>query len=399
MPPAAIHGRLSGIQEPIVFQVLRFTPMPRPRDDEEYPFPPPRLIELHGVFDPESDARDNLDSLRDVWFEARAEIDKDRERSLKRRKREWKQLQDAITKLTPLIQSVLEGKGPPLGDSTEAEKLVPSKELRRKVVDWYADLIMRSTEDPDPNAPSIEEQEEACARADRALKCTRNASNALSELSDIAAEDFEAANALWELAEFTTGLVLILAKKHPDRFRKVAATKGMMPVLAKHDEAWVEDAQERIALLKLGSALPKILTPLRQAQGADETRASRRWAQAAVAAIDETRWRVQFFNALVKELGGRDAWGAFAVKNGWDRAALPSWGSDAVRLPPLSSESAEAWKKVIRSLVREQMPDFHTLPEWENQRLRCAASGRNTPGVIRNAILDDIVRAFGPLVP
>jgi hypothetical protein len=53
----------------------------------------------------------------------------------------------------------------------------------------------------------------------------------------------------------------------------------------------------------------------------------------------------------------------------------------------------------VRKLIREQMPDFQMRPEWSNQRNTAAASGRETPGEIKNAILDDITSALERLVP
>jgi hypothetical protein len=45
------------------------------------------------------------------------------------------------------------------------------------------------------------------------------------------------------------------------------------------------------------------------------------------------------------------------------------------------------------------MPDFHTQPEWANQRRTAVANERDSVGEIQNAILDDIVSALARLAP
>ncbi len=50
-------------------------------------------------------------------------------------------------------------------------------------------------------------------------------------------------------------------------------------------------------------------------------------------------------------------------------------------------------------MIREQKPDFHTSPEWENQRNTARHRGRDTRGEIQNAILDDIVSALRRIAP
>jgi len=68
-------------------------------------------------------------------------------------------------------------------------------------------------------------------------------------------------------------------------------------------------------------------------------------------------------------------------------------------LPGFSERSLPRWKPVIRAMIREQMPEFHKHSDWGNQRRTAAASGRDTPGEIQNAILDDICSALGRIAP
>ena len=101
----------------------------------------------------------------------------------------------------------------------------------------------------------------------------------------------------------------------------------------------------------------------------------------------------------MNELGGPDGWAEFAVNKGWDTAKRPHWVSQSLQLKPFSEKTFNEWKSVVRQLIRESVPDFHLLPEWSTQRMTAEANGRNTPGEIQNAILDDIVSALKRLVP
>jgi hypothetical protein len=65
----------------------------------------------------------------------------------------------------------------------------------------------------------------------------------------------------------------------------------------------------------------------------------------------------------------------------------------------LNGQSFDAWKGVVRQLIRESVPNFHLLPDWTTQRMTSEANGRATAGEIQNAILDDIVSALKRLAP
>jgi hypothetical protein len=53
----------------------------------------------------------------------------------------------------------------------------------------------------------------------------------------------------------------------------------------------------------------------------------------------------------------------------------------------------------MRDMIRQQLPDFHTRPEWKNQRSTAAQGARNTVGEVQNAILDDIASALKRIAP
>lgn len=102
---------------------------------------------------------------------------------------------------------------------------------------------------------------------------------------------------------------------------------------------------------------------------------------------------------MVDKLGGSSDWADFAMLHNWDVMESPDWTKAAIALKPLSAETFDSWKAVVRELIREQVKDYHLLPEWTTQRMTAQASGRDTPGEIQNAILDDIVSALKRLVP
>ena len=126
---------------------------------------------------------------------------------------------------------------------------------------------------------------------------------------------------------------------------------------------------------------------------------ARRWAKAAVRAIEETRFRFLSLRGLLREFGSIEALSNYCSEASWDMGKDPEWVEGVVELKQFSSESLTQWKPVIRKMIREQLPEFHTRPEWNTQRNTAEASGRNTPGEIQNAILDDIISALRRLAP
>jgi hypothetical protein len=208
-----------------------------------------------------------------------------------------------------------------------------------------------------------------------------------------------AAEALLEAA--TTAVVLLssVASSNPDTFRKLAAMTKMWPVIAKNEPGWEKSAVEEISSLSLGEKLAFLKTRLRPVRGSDVALPARRWAKAAIQTIDETRWRFPFFLSMMRQLGGSDAWVEFSIRHNWDIKKYPDWVESAMDLKVFSVETFDDWKVVVREIIREQMPDFHLRPEWAMQRATAEANGRNTPGEIQNAILDDIVSALKRLAP
>ena len=84
---------------------------------------------------------------------------------------------------------------------------------------------------------------------------------------------------------------------------------------------------------------------------------------------------------------------------GMELGEFPQWVEDAFQLPAFCTGTAKDWGKVIREMIREQVAEFHTLPEWETQRNTARQGGRDGRGEIQNAILDDIMSALKGIAP
>jgi DNA repair exonuclease SbcCD ATPase subunit len=102
-----------------------------------------RLVTLHAEFKPDGDPRDNIGSLMDLWLEAQTHIERASRRRLVQEEKEWEELQEAIDKLTPLMQSFFRGDRDGAEVSEDACRLVPSEDLRRKVRDWYSEIVLK----------------------------------------------------------------------------------------------------------------------------------------------------------------------------------------------------------------------------------------------------------------
>lgn len=359
-----------------------------------------RVLTLYAEFKPDGDPRDNIGSLMDLWMEAQTHLERVGRRKLEREEKEWAELQNAIDKLAPLVASVFRGEIDGAEVSEDACKLVPQKELRRKVYDWYTEVINKDPEEKARERAELEAAREDINGRGESLKHNRNILDSLNQLSDAAQEgDSKAAEALYDAAVMATSLLGIVARRHPEQFKAIAAMKGTWPVIASEEPGWEKTALDQIEKLELGKGLSAFKTRLKRVRGSDVNLPARRWARAAVRTIDETRWRLPFFMQLVKELGGTDEWAEFAVSRRWSLAKRPNWVTPSMKLALFSQKSFNEWKSVVRQLIRESVPDFHLLPEWSTQRMTCEANGRTTPGEIQNAILDDIVSALKRLAP
>ncbi len=358
------------------------------------------MVSFHGIFNPAGDSSGGRKALTDLWIEAQEQIEKNRDREMAREEKEWEQLSKAINKLTPLITEVLQG-GREANEVVEyVSELVPELELRRKVFDWYSEIFNRKPEDSERERAELlaaKQAQEARTKLQRNNRAVLNAFTRLTEA--VEADEPGAADALLDAANTAAAMFSITFRRHPERFKKAAESNAFWPVLADTRPGWEKNAADEISRLELGKNLSRFTTRLRKLRGSDIHLPGRRWAKAAVSAIDETRWRLPFFVHMVNELGGHNEWAEFAVNRGWAVVDCPSWISSAMKLKPFSVTTYDNWKVVVREIIRDQVPDFHLLSEWATQRATAEANGKGSAGEIQNAILDDIVSALKRFAP
>lgn len=369
-----------------------------PKREFENPLLSTRYAAIHAEFKPDGNVRHDINGLRDLWIEVQNHVHRLKDKQLRKEAREQRELGDAIDKLMPLVKSVLKGEQDVDAIADEVVQVVPDEELRAKTFEWFTDVIKRKPEKR--TQEEIDATNKELAPRDKAIKCSGSIVNALTYLSEATeAGDDAAAEALLEAATAAAGFLTIAAGRNPERFRKLAAMTTMWPVIASDESGWEKSAVEEIKRLGLGERLAFLKTRLRPLRGSDVALPARRWAKAAIQTIDETRWRFPFFVNMAEQLGGSGAWADFAVSHNWDIKKYPDWVKDALALKTFSVATFDDWKAVVRDIIREQVPDFHLLPEWATQRATAEANGRNTPGEIQNAILDDIVSALKRLAP
>jgi hypothetical protein len=260
-----------------------------------------------------------------------------------------------------------------------------------------------SKQSPSPTFLQALPLAEATAQAERSrqqLRAMESMARGLSALA-LAADtgDAGATKALIELVTEAVGLVETLVVRHPDVVRSLARDRTRWPVLASEETGWEREAARRVAALELGAGLQWLKVRFRQARGTDANLPARVWAKAAVRTLEAARQQHLLFGALRDRFGSLKALATFCAEAGWAVGKSPPWVALAAGLAPFSTVSLPEWKPVIRALIREQMPEFHTRPEWSNQRNTASHNGRNTVGEIQNAILDDISSALSRLAP
>ena len=383
-----------------------------PKRELENPLLSTRRVPLHAGFNPDGDLLEARQSMAPLWIEVCNHVNRERARQhrrklreIQKRENELRELEDAINKLSPLVREVLSGKRDGSSATPDAAELVPDENLRRKTYDWFESVLIRESAPTSDEEMAAQEQDLAERNAElkygnKILRCGSSILRDLTWLSDACGKgNSDAAEALLQAAIAAAGFLQIAESQHPEIFREHAAMNKLWPVYAKDEPGWEKAAVARVAKLELGKRLAIWETRLRPVRGSDIDLPARRWAKAAVRTIDETRMQWQIIVHLMRELGGSGAWAEFAVKHNWDIEPPPVWAAACMKLKPFSAETLKDWKDVIRQMIREQIPEFHLLPEWRTQRSSAEAAGRDTPGEISNAILDDICSALKQFLP
>ncbi len=277
---------------------------------------------------------------------------------------------------------------------------MPDEVLRRKVFENYAEWLAKTPEEIDRNKEQWEYEHAAIQRDDKLLKAVNRIFAGLLHLHEAAhAGDRESAKYLAEVATCATAFLASAEAAQPELFRDVARGMAHWPVMANYQPGWEKAAILRVSELDLGACMRTIHVRFRSMKGTDANLPARRWAKAAVRAAEETRWRIYMVGQLIRDFGSSGAFADFCIESGWEIGNDPDWVKAVVELKLFSQESLANWKPVVREIIRNQVNDFHTLPEWRTQRNTAAANGKDSKGEIQNAILDDIVSALAKLAP
>jgi len=356
---------------------------------------PPRKLNLDARFTPEGPDAADLIVFSSFCRAAEEQILKLRRARLLQQKADFAKFSAAQRKTQPVFLKVLRNEIPPEVAAKELKKLVPDKAILGKLFEFWKSATERTPEKAAAAKEEAARQSSELAKCETRSKAQNAVSAGLERLAEAVQEgDAEATNALVEAAIHAVGLVGIMAKVQSELFRPVARNQTVWPVLANDDPGWAEKAAKQIAGLELGAELQVWQARFRQARGADANLPARLWAKAAVRTLEQTRLRYLFFAKLARDFGSAKAFAQFWVQTGWETNSIPSWAENITDLGEFSAESLPKWKRAVREMIREQVPDLHSRPEWSTQRNSAEARGRGTPGEIRCAILDDICSAL-----
>jgi hypothetical protein len=357
-------------------------------------------VNLCARFTPQGPEEKDRWIFYEFWQDARDEIHKLQKRDLTHRKKKLAKLQAARRKADPIFAKLLRDQMPVEAAKRKFRRAVPNEALAREIVDTWEKAVKLTPEEIARNKDDIARQEKELTHCERIFKARRAIENGLSMLGELAsAGDEEAAKDLVQTAVHAAALLGIVERMHPELARNLAKRKKMWPVLATDDADWAEATRRRVADLKLGESFLPFRVRFRAARGTDINLPARMWAKAAVRTIEESRLRILLWGQVRRDFGSTDALVDFLIDHNWQYGKPTTWISEAANMGPFCSDSVRGWKTAIRKMIREEMPDFHTHPDWITQRNTAVASGRSTPGEIQNAILDDIVSALTRLAP
>ncbi len=368
---------------------------------------PRRTIALHMPFNPDGKDVAALLNVQEFHTSAAKHHCRASAARLRQRKAESRLFMAGMRRAFPILSRYLHG-GLSLDDArAEFERVLPDPALRRRVFDAWSTAVQRTPAERAREKQELAEKEKALRQEVEDSKKSRRWLKALEAVKrglgllhkEAVAGSSEAAKHVLAIASHTAMLVLGLEKLQPEVVREVARGQTTWPVLASVKPGWERRAARQVEALQLGANIREVTVRYRTARGAEENYPARRWAKAAVETVEMTRLCVELVADARNNFETGKAFSDFLDKGGWDLGSFPPWASDAMKLPPFAAGSAREWKPVLRQMIREQLPDFHKHADWENQRRTASASGRDTPGEIQNAILDDICSALERIAP
>jgi hypothetical protein len=336
----------------------------------------------------------------EFWLAADERLRQLKKKRLSQDKARFAQFQAARSKVHPIMRRALRNEISVEDAAKRIRRLVPGEELRHEIFNFWEKASRTTPQQLEKEKDEIKWEELAIAKSERLLKAAKSINTGLTTLFEMGiAGDAKAANDLVEAAIDAAGFLYFLEKKCPQVIEPLARTNLQWPVLANDEPGWEKEAARRVSSLKLGMDMLMYKVRFREARGADTNLPARLWAKAAVRTIEESRCRRLFFGLLLRKSGSACELADFCIENGWNHGTSPDWLNDAVKLKSFSSETLPEWKRVVRKMIRQQIPDFHLRPEWATQRNSASARGRDTTGEIQNAILDDIGSALERIAP
>ncbi len=318
-----------------------------------------------------------------------------RRSALRRKLAEHKKLSVAWPRALRIIKAVARDSMSVEEATRRIRQIAPDKNLRGQMSEFFARLEKpRSPQEIAAEEKELKERRKALDKKEEINRAVQLADRGLTALVSLATKgDHEAIDGLVTLAIDASTHVLLIECALREATRTVARKHDQWPVLIIAGSNFEAKLRKRIDDLQLSQDLPPLRSRFRQARGADMNYPARCWAQAAVRTLEETRLRVLL---IVKE---KDAYLQLCVREGWQLSRMPGWVMNAMNLEPFSARSHRTWSTVIREMIRQQMPDFHTHADWATQRNTAKQSGRDSKGEIQNAILDDIGRALKTIAP
>ena len=359
-----------------------------------------RTFNLHARFTP--DGPDGADSSVFLEFslEAMKRVRELKGKELSHDKARFAKLLAAKRRAEPIVLKMLRDEMPVELAVKKVKRLVRDREMLRELFDVWEKAVRATPEQIAKEKEDIQRRQRGIAHSERLHNDRKAITTGLITLAEATeAGDAEAAKNLAEVVIQASVLLAIAEKRHPELLKPVARKQRMWPVLADDDPGWEREAVRHVAELNLGAESRALKARFRKVRGTDANLPARLWAKAAVRTIEETQSRILSFGQVLRDFGSNQSLADFCLETGWIIGEQPKWVDDAAKLRDFSSDSLPKWKRVIREMIREQMPDFHSQPEWITQRNSAAARGRDTTGEVQNAILDDICSALERIAP
>jgi hypothetical protein len=363
-----------------------------------------RLVSLCGIFCPRESDRAIVDQDRSIFEEfcidARSHVLRAEQRKIAREKTKFREFVKVFPRVANLICEAFKEPPGTKDTSSKIQKLVPEREIKLQIFEVFKTAITAKPTDIAKRKEEINRMEIDLARRGKLLKAKTAITNGLFALSAASqAGDADAAEGLAEAAILASRLLRYWETFQPELSRRVAKLKVEWPVLATSDTGWEKEAVRRIAELGVGDDLVRFKARFRAARGCDENLPARRWAKAAVRTIEETRFRLLRFELIARDFGSIEALTDFGMERGWHVCPGAKWARKICTIRRFTKASKGPWSSAIREMIREQIPDFHTRGEWQNQRNAAKESGRETKGLVQNRILDDICDALESIAP